>query len=41
MLKVEWVSSTKLCAVDAAGSLVFFEINEKKIMDKHVVTSVS
>jgi hypothetical protein len=37
--RVKWVRYCRLCTVDSLGSLVFFDINIKTIMDKTVTTT--
>lgn len=40
VLRVKWVSSSRLCAIDSLGSFVFFDFNIKTIMEKSIVTSI-
>ena len=38
--RVKWVKYCRLCAIDSFGSLVFFDICHRTIMDRKVATTV-
>lgn len=38
--RVKWVRYCRLCAVDSLGSLVFFDVHHRTIMDRKVATTV-